>query len=84
MWPRSVTKLRERRGRTFNFTNKRFTLIKDFFNLSKDLFDYRKWNTTIRYNKDIDIKIIMDLKNKLINLGLDKNKISIIILMIIR
>ena len=70
-------KLRKRNGRNFDFTNKRFDLIKDFFELSSYILDKKEWKATICYNKDIDYKIITDLKIRLNNLVIDSSHIFI-------
>ncbi|MEK6932988.1 MAG: hypothetical protein AABW56_04315 [Nanoarchaeota archaeon] len=70
-------KLRKRTGRNFSFTNKKFELIKDFFNISKCLFDVKEWNVTIRYEKNMDYKKIEELKDKLKFLGINPKKIFI-------
>lgn len=68
-------KLRKRQGRSLNFTNKNFELIKDFIELSSHLINIELWKATIRYNKKIDKKVIKDLIKNLQNLGLKKENI---------
>ncbi len=68
-------RLRERQGRSLNFTNKNFDLVKDFIGLSSYLVNIGLWGVTIRYNKRINKTIIENLIKNLQNLGLKKEKI---------
>ena len=64
--------LRKRRGREFNFTNKRMDLIKDFMKKSEHLIDKRLWNVTIRHNINIKKEMLDKVKKELLKEKVNK------------
>ena len=70
-------KLNKRRGRDLSFTNKSAGMIEDFIALSKNLFDLKLWNATIRYNPNVNKKELNRVKSLLIKFGLNSKKIKL-------
>jgi hypothetical protein len=69
-------KLKERRGREFNFTNKSPIIVEDFIKLSKSLIDINLWVVTIRYNPKIEKSRLDDAVLFLASNGITREKLK--------
>ena len=68
-------KLKKRRGREFNFTNKSRIIVEDFIRLSKLLIDVNLWVVTIRYNPEIEKNELDKAVSFLISNGIPKENL---------
>lgn len=69
-------KLKKRRGREFNFTNKSIKIILDFLRLSENLIDPSLWRVSIRHNPSLPKKEITKISNILKKREITKIKIK--------